>query len=392
MPNSFLVPASRRPRGLVKINGQIVPLGCWIDFEIDNNSFFSADSFVVRLSSTALDRFAESSATSRPNQCVFAMTTDVITAQQDMYIELLIGFPKDPSAYGEDGLVSWMYGQVDDLSYDPVECVISLQGRDLTRVFIDAKTTQKWPNLSASQIATQLALSHGLDTTHIVKTTEKAGRFYDGDHINLADERSEWDLLNYLASQIDFVVFVRGKSLYFQPKPTPKNTEPYKLVWKRPDANNGVTSANVERVTMTRTLTVSRGIQVVIRSWNKKHAKGFVARYPSTVKSIKVGQAKIGDGAQIFSKTIPNLTQEEALQQAQSWYNQLVAHEMKISVDMPGDNEVDTTSIIDLSGTGTAFDQNYYPDSIRRTLSFSGGYSMTISAKNHAPDSQIGVI
>jgi phage protein D len=56
---------------------------------------------------------------------------------------------------------------------------------------------------------------------------------------------------------------------------------------------------------------------------------------------------------------------------------------------IPGDNDLDTTSLIQLSGTGTAFDQVYFPDSITRRLSFDGGYEMTIEAKNHAPDSTV---
>ena len=108
------------------------------------------------------------------------------------------------------------------------------------------------------------------------------------------------------------------------------------------------------------------------------------------VKTIKVGQSSVGAGGQIYSKTIPNLTQDQALQYAQKWYGQLVAHEMRLEdLEMPGDNDLDITSIIEFSGTGTAFDQQYFPDNISRRISFDGGYGMTIAAKNHAPDSTV---
>ncbi|WP_234775168.1 hypothetical protein [Paraburkholderia tropica] len=81
---------------------------------------------------------------------------------------------------------------------------------------------------------------------------------------------------------------------------------------------------------------------------------------------------------------------DQALQYAQNWYKQLVAHEMKLEgLALPGDNALDVTSMIQLSGTGTAFDQLYYPDSINRAMSFDGSYEMTIAAKNHAPDSTV---
>jgi hypothetical protein len=87
------------------------------------------------------------------------------------------------------------------------------------------------------------------------------------------------------------------------------------------------------------------------------------------------------------------LSQEEAIRYAQNWYQQLIAHEMKFdNLRMPGDNDVDTTSIIAVSGTGTAFDQSYFPDSIHRSLSFENGYEMTIAAKNHTTESQTGTL
>lgn len=371
---AFLTPTGRQPRGAVKINGETLLTG-WLDFDVTNNSYYSADTFRCKFSGAMLpaDR----------NLVWFS-------EQQDMFIELFVGFPPNPGSYGVSDLESFIYGQVDHITIDTLTNTVEIDGRDLTRVFIDTKTTQKWPNQTSSQIATQLAQAHGL-TTSITATTTKVGKYYEIDHVNMASERSEWDILTYLADLEGFKVWVRGQTLYFQPAPDPSSTQPYQLVYQVQQTNSGP-KANWETGKLKRSLTVSRGIQVKIRSWNKKFAKGFSVSYPSNVKTIKVGSATVGTGAQIYSKTIPNLTQDQALQRAQAWYNQIVAHEMKIdSLTVPGDNSLDTTSIIQLSGTGTAFDQLYYPDSISRTLSFTGGYDMTIEAKNHAPDSTVTI-
>lgn len=392
MTNPFTTALARQPRGLVKINGLPMP-GAWVEFEVENNSYFSADTFSVKLSCRALDAIAAQAAQNQSQaaiqQCTFVMDTAGVLASQDMYVELFIA--PDASS-GAPQFQSWIYGQVDEMHFDPAENIITLSGRDLTRLFIDTKTTQKWPNLTSSQIATQIARAHGLGTSGIVATKTKAGKFYEIDHATVTDERSEWDLLNYLASNEGFVVFVRGTNLYFQPNPTPQNTTPYSLVWTPPSNTQGYASANFQDIKMARALTVSRGIQVALRSWNAKQSKGFVVRYPTSAKTIAVGKSQIGAGSQIYSKTIPNKTPDELLKIAQSWYQQLVAHEMKIDVTMPGDNALDTTSIISLSGTGTAFDQTYYPDSIHRRLTLTGGYEMSVTAKNHSPESQVGII
>lgn len=172
----FSQPSGRRPRGLVKINGTDLKTG-WLDFDVDNNNFYSADTFSLRLIESALP--------SDMNAAWFA-------SQQDMYVELFIGVPPKPDHFSSADLTSWIYGQVDTIKWDVLNRMISLTGRDLTRVFIDTKTTQKWPNLTSSQIATQLAQSHGLNPV-VTATTTKAGKFYEIDNVNLADDRSEWD-------------------------------------------------------------------------------------------------------------------------------------------------------------------------------------------------------
>lgn len=367
----FLTPTGRQPRGAVKVNGVLIQ--GWVEFEVDNHSFYSADTFRCRFSGALLP----------PDRDL-----NWFSEQQDMYVELFIGFPPDAASYSPADLVRFIYGQVDHIRLDPLTNSVEVDGRDLTRVFIDTKTTQKWPNQTSSQIATALAVKHGL-TPSVTPTSTVVGKYYEIDHVNMADERSEWDILTYLADLEGFKVWVRGQTLYFQAPPDPTKTEPYELVYEVTSTDSGP-RANWEAGTLTRACTVSRGIQVKVRSWNKKYAKGFTVAYPSNVKTIRVGSATIGNGGQIYSKTVPNLTQDQALKYAQNWYQQLVAHEMKIEgLTMPGDNDLDTTSVIKLSGTGTAFDQMYFPDSISRSMNFEGGYEMTIHAKNHAPDSTV---
>ncbi|MDR9060126.1 hypothetical protein FEP39_05479 [Burkholderia multivorans] len=369
---SFTISEGQRPRGAVKVNGELIT--GWIDFEVDNNNYFSADTFRCRFAGKLLPQDR--------NLAWFAQ-------QQDMFVELFIGFPPDPVEYTPDQLQSWIYGQVDDIDIDPVTNTVEVSGRDLTRTLIDTKTIEKWPNKTASQIATLIAKEHGL-TPVVQATTTNAGKLYAFDFVNLSVEHSEWDILNFLADKEGFQVWVRGQSLYFKPAPDPKKTVPYELTWAPAQDGNGIPKANFEHFRMKRALTVSRGIQVVIRSRNVRTKKTITVSYPpQRPKTIRVGKSTIGEGAQVYTKNIPGLDRAAALQRAQAWYQQLIAHEMNIEATMPGDNTLDTTSIIKLSGTGTAFDQLYYPDSIARAFNLAGGYEMTVHAKNHAPDSQV---
>lgn len=367
---------SRAPRGIVRVGpfDALVNVSGWVTCEVINNNQTSADTFHVT--------FATSDLPDGYDVAWFA-------SQKDMFVEIYMGIPKDPKNYSISDLTQFIFGQVDAIEYDPVNFVLDLSGRDLTRVFIDTKSTKKYPELTSSQIVTKLAADHGL-TPKVTATTTQVGKFYEIDHVTMTDERSDWDLLIYLASVENFSVYVRGKTLYFGPKPA-ITQDTYRIDWTPPSPTVAYPKSNAIALHLSRSLTVSRGIIVVVRSWNAKQKKGFTAFFPKKAKSIGVGNSSVFGAAQTHVRTFPNLTQDQADQKAQALYNQIVAHEMRLSAELPGDTILDTTSIIRLNGTGTAYDQIYYPDVITRRLDWDGGFTMSVTAKNAAPESQVSL-
>lgn len=348
----------------------------WINAEVVNNNMTSADTFHVSFAASNL-----------PD----AYDVDWFSTRTDMYVSIYFGFPEDPNNYRTSDLTQFIYGQVDNIEFDPADHVINVSGRDLTRVFIDTRSTQKYPNQTSSQIATNLAVKNGL-IPDVTATTTQTGKYYDIDHVTMTDERSDWELLMYLAAVEDFIVYVRNKTLYFGPKladsAPPYAYAPYVIEWQPATQDVGYATANVQSLSFQRALTVTRGVQVIVRSWNSRQSKGFTSYFPSKGRGVQVGKATPFGGAQVFARTIPNLTQDQADKKAKSLYEQIVQHEMKLIAELPGDVILDTTSVIQVTGTGTAYDQIFYPDSITRRFGWDGGFSMSVSAKNMAPESQ----
>lgn len=361
------------PRGAVRINGNLAQ--GWLDWEVENNALSSADTFSVRFVGASLPP-----------------ATDVnwFSQQKDMYIEIFAGFPDDISNYSPGDLTKLIYGQADTIDYDIATDIVTVRGRDLTRVFIDAKTTEKFQNQTSSQIATTLATRRGLKAS-VTATKTPAGAYYDIEHVNLMDERTEWDILSFLAQQEGFNVYVKDQTLYFGPPPA-ANSTPYPIVWTQIAPSTSqyrAVAGNVEHMSFQRTLTVSRGITVVVRSWNDKQQYGFNATYPATkAGTLKPGQATTKSAGQTFTFFYPNLDKQRALQIAQQKYDLIVQHEMKFNCRVPGDVTLDAQTIIQITGTGTAFDQTYYPSSIVRRMSMDGGFEMDVHGKNHSATSQ----
>lgn len=349
---------------MVKINNQIV--SGWLDWEVDSNAYREADTFRVT--------FALSALVAPFNEAWFV-------AQTTIGVEILAGFPSNPAAYGAADLTSIVIGNVDEVSYDPAQRTLELSGRDLTSLLIDAKTAEKWPNQTASEIATTLAKRHGL-TPVVTATTETLGRFYQIDHISTTTVQTEWDFLCWIAQQTQYVAYVKGKSLHFEPQPDPTKAPLYPLTWTPADLTQPFGS-NTQSMSFTRTLTVGNTISVTVRSWNAKQRQGFTQSYPAGhSKGIRPGTATTP--AQAYSYQIPNLTQDQATKRAQSIYNDLIKNEMRMNATLPGDSVLMRTSVVHVTGTGTVFDQNYFPESITRRMSFGEGYAMDVRCRNHS--------
>ena len=365
--------ASRQPRGMVLLNGTRVS---WIDFEINNNAYYQADTFRVTIPIK-----------SQPA----GIDTSWWAAQEQIEVELYIGFPSDPDNYSAEDLDIMFAGTVDILPHEMVSGVISLAGRDYTGKLIDTKTSMKWPGKTSSDIATMLASKYEL-TPAVTKTNKKVGVYIAHENAKMQIQWSEWDLLNWLAKQEGFQVYVAGTELHFEPKTA--SAPIYHMEWLVDDIGNKHFDGT--SLTFERNLNLARDVIVYVHvPSSPKNKKGFTKEAKEVRNKDKVlngkGQVRVGT-PQVFTYTIPNLSPEQALQKAQTLLRDITRHQIKmLAVGIPADNILTPRHIILVSGTGI-YDQQYNPDSVTRKISKQDGYLMDIVAKNHDINSQVPLI
>lgn len=361
---------SNRYRGIVTINGIEAK---FISVYINTNTYYVADTFSVEIPI---------------NQQSAELSLQYFSSQAAMMVEIFIGEPEDISNFNKTNLESILLGQTDSIETKYLQNKIILTGRDLTAKFIDNKTTQKYPNLTASQIVTMLAQKEGLQAD-VTDTKVPAGIYYANNKATLTSELPEWDLITFLAQSEQFYAYVKDITLHFHPRP-PETQKPYLLQYSPPNIDTSYFSFNGMDFSTVRNLTVARDVAVTVRSWNTSSKKAFTVKVKSSLnKKIPISKAAgpIGE-LQQYSYTFPGLTKEQALQKAQQIARQLTQHERVLNATLPGDNILSKLSIIKLSGTNTDYDQLYYPSSINRSFKTSG-YTMDISAKNHSPNSTV---
>lgn len=367
-------PTARAPRALVKVNGIIAP--ALIQFSTDQNNYYRANSFEATFSLFY------------PGWENGEVNWKWWSEQETIEVEIRAGYPPDPFSFTDTDLEEIFYGEVDDLDINPVDNRVLLRGRDLSLRLIESKTTEKYPNLSSSDIVKKLAEEEGIET-EIVATDGKTGRFYNEEHTTLSSERTKWDLITFLAQQEGYIVFLKGRKLHFQPAPKTDDSDPYIVQWRaRTDTVPPTIAGNFIELQMKRSLTVAKDVIVSVRSWESGSKKAV----DTTVKSSKSARRQNrGGNAQTFSYTIPGLKKEQAIRRAEQILEEITRHEMNLNFTMPADNLLNESSIIRLEGTGTAYDQIYFADHIVRSYSTGQGYLMLVHAKNHSPVSTVTV-
>jgi len=362
---------SQQARGLVYANGEVVK-GVFA-FEVDNNTFFQADTFRLTLLISAQPA---------------GRGLDFWAQQEKLEFEFLIGFPENPDSFQRSDLTSFLTGYADDMTVDLAADTITLVGRDLTSKLIDFKRAIVFAsgNLVASDIVTQIAVAQGL-TPVVTKTNTAVGGYYQIVKALVASDVSYWDIITRLAQIEGFRAYVKGHELHFEPRPT-ESADPYVIRWNR-DAD--VAESNTQRLTFSRNLSIAKDLRVRVISFDTKTKKNVdeTAERKRVYNKTTSKAVPYGGAAQEYVYRFENLTPVEARKRAQSKLLELSQHEMNISADLPGDLLLTSDKLVQVVGTGSAFDQSYFVSSITRSLSFDDGYRMSLQAKNQTPNNPV---
>jgi phage protein D len=323
---------ARVPGVAVTVNG--VAVGGVIEAEVSGNSHLAADRFRLRM---ALDASGAALWTSGP---------------------LGVGIQ-----FGLDGAwAEMMLGQADFVEIDPILGEVSVDGRDLTALFIEARTQETFQNQTASDIATTLAARHGL-AANVTPTSTPVGRNYQSQHARTTFDQharmtTEWDLLTRLAQQEGFDVWVDGRTLNFTPA--------------TPGAIVAVTPGDCMSMRLEQTLGLQGDLAVAVRSWDSRG-----------VSSISQTASLGGAGGAVPGYVIvrPNVTADAAQAIAQQVLRDMAQHAMCLDFDMPGELTFQPRVGLQLSGTGTDFDQVYVISDVERRISFERGFTQHVRAR-----------
>ena len=268
----------------------------------------------------------------------------------------------DPTLHG---LIS---GMVDTIHIDPIQGTVAIEGRDVSASMIDAYRQQDFVNQTASEVASTIALHHGL-TPVVTATSSNVGRYYGDGYTRLSlgqfsRLRSDWDLMVQLARENSFDVFVQGSTLFFQPSVLPSDA-PIRIAFR-----------DVKAIRFERTLMIASNATARVQSWNSQSMAPYDSR--GSNDSGERTQTSPTWNNQPFLFSASNFTSQQVTDATGRYTAELMRLGMLLHIEMPWDLTFSPRTEILVDETNSPLDTLYKIDNIERHYSSTSGSSQII--------------
>lgn len=260
-------------------------------------------------------------------------------------------------------------GTIDVPEIHWLENCIVVRSRDKSAALTEKKRNKKYINQKSSDIVSDIAADANLSPV-VTSTPDNSGQKWDQDVVNLVLDRSDYETLNDLAEREGYRWYVDGSSLYFEPDD--QSSGEFQVNYTPPTPDQ-IATGNVIELTTGRNMSAAKNHKVLVKSWHHKDKQIY-----QDTESMD----GVGDDTITYEHHHNGRNQEEVKNLAKSRLNDATRHDMNVNIHMPGDLTCDVRQTLTLTGTGTIYDQGYNIDQVEWEMSWGGGFTMEIVARN----------
>ena len=276
---------------------------------------------------------------------------------------------------GNDGVADTLMfdGYVDRVVINFEKQMVQLDGRDKVKKLIDKKSRKGFLNQTPDQVVKTLASNGGLSVQSDGIST-KAGKIYKQDHNAFLHDVSDWSMICRLADHFGLSAYATLGTIYLKTMP---ESLPVFTINYAPPTPGSYASGNFIQMTGTHNLIIGGGAKVNVNSWNHKQKKKVTASSSS------------GSGPTYDYSAHPGLTQDQASLIAKKRLYENTAPGRTVSLTVPGDVTMNARMDVQITGTGTSFDDTFETQGVEFRMDCgsggdgnSEGFLMSISAKS----------
>jgi len=257
-------------------------------------------------------------------------------------------------------------GSIDTTDFDAETRLFHVNGNDATAPLHRQKSSEKFLNQQPQDIITTVAQRVGL-TAAADSLGLFAGKIMQIDFAKMTEDIS-------LGSIVHKMTEFMGANWYLDPA-----TQVMHVRLASSASSGGYTityspgppiSGNFLTMRITRKVPLSGNVAVTVKGWHTKRKQ--------VIQSTKTMSGQ-GSGTLTYQYHVPNVEQDHADQHAAAKLANHTRHELSVSVECVGDETIDISKPLILSGT--KYDQSYDIDTINHVIG-DRGYTMMIQAKS----------
>ncbi len=260
-------------------------------------------------------------------------------------------------------------GMVDAIHIDPIQHLVTLEGRDLSSLMVDAYRQQEFVNQTASEIVTSIAQSHNLESA-VAATVGAVGRYYGDGYTKLSlgqfsNCQSEWDLVAQLARDNSFDAYVQHKTLFFQASSS----------WKSAPiiiSTNDLLGLRIER-----NLSLLGSVSAKVQSWSSQNMAAYQSSEAPDKALVEVSS---GNNTPSFLFSASNSTPQQVSDAAERYTTELSRLGTMLHLEMPFNLAIVPRLAFLLQGTMSNLDTFYMIDTVEWTYSPLSGSIQTVRA------------
>jgi uncharacterized protein involved in type VI secretion and phage assembly len=275
-----------------------------------------------------------------------------------------------------------------EVDFDAAGTFTVVRGYDAAHRLFRGRSTHAYTQMTASDIATQVARRVGLQVGDITATTT----VYE--HVTQAGT-NDWELLQRLADDVGFEITVRDGKFGFGPPAAaaaapaaggPRTTNPLVL------------RSGVDLLRFRAVVTAAEQVkEVEVRSWDPTTKQPLISRVPAETATVQLHDLAPADLARAFgdpryvSGDVPHRTQAEVDTASKSLSEAIAGAFAEFEGVVRGNPEVRANTAVTVDNLGAPFDGKYTVTSSRHRFDPNTGYTTSFAVTGAQDRTMLGL-
>lgn len=276
-------------------------------------------------------------------------------------------------------------GIVDRVQWMPTGTRIEIECRDMMAKLMDLRVQSAWLNHTAPEIVKAAIAAAGL-TPNVTFSGTMSGQFWQVEHKRtsaIAHHRFQtaYDLARFIADSYGCDLYADGSTINCVTPVSADDGVVHRLLYQDAATDTPIATHAIGLL-LERDYVLAKNVMVHVMSWDSRQRTAAQTWFSADGHS----RTQSENGGTLYTYRFPGLRQDEVEKRAEALYNQIVAHDRRVTAQMPGIITLAPRHYMRLGGTHSSWDlsEPYAVDAVAGSFSLDGGFTQDVTLRNRA--------